>query len=164
MRDKKMAFPKNCIRVHGENIIVFDCGHGRIVHHAELLQMMERTRSLAQVKEAFPASRRNLLDVLNTFGFDFDQLLAEQFVEGLTDTKLVELHRVDEKWIANRRASLGQARQPGRPAANCSDQEVIRAYESAGSYAAAARSMKLDQRTFRRLYFLARSRTGQNIG
>ncbi|MFC4730222.1 hypothetical protein [Salipiger abyssi] len=164
MRDEKMAFPKNCIRVHGENIIVYDCGHGRIMHHADLLRAMERTRSLAQVKEAFPASRRNLLDVLTTFGFDFDQLLAEQFAEGLADTKLAELHTVDAKWIAKKRVSLGQARQPGRPAADRSDQEVIRAYESAGSYAAAARSMKLDQRTFRRLYLLARSRTGQNVG
>ncbi|SIS63366.1 hypothetical protein [Phaeovulum vinaykumarii] len=159
-----MAFPKNCIRVHGENIVVYDCGHGRIMHHAELLRAMERTRSLAQVKKAFPASRRNLLDVLNTFGFDFDQLLAEQFAEGLADTKLAGLHRVDAKWIAKKRVTLGQTRRPGRPATDCSDQEVIRAYESAGSYAAAARSMKLDPRTFRRLYFLARSRTGQNVG
>lgn len=156
-----MAFPKHCIRIHGENVIACACGEGQVVHHRELLQAIAQTRSLAQVKEAFPASRRNLLEVLSAFGFDFDQLLAEQFSEGLSNARLAEIHGVDAKWIAKKRTSLGQARLPGRPAAGCSDEVVIKAFESAGSYAGAARLLKLDQRTFKRLYLLARSRMDQ---
>ncbi|MPM18467.1 hypothetical protein SDC9_64878 [bioreactor metagenome] len=159
-----MAFPKHCIRIHGENVIAYACGEGQVVHHRELLQAIAQTRSLAQVKEAFPASRRNLLEVLSAFGFDFDQLLAEQFSEGLSNARLAEIHGVDAKWIAKKRTSLGQARLPGRPAAGCSDEVVIKAFESAGSYAGAARLLKLDQRTFKRLYLLARSRMDQESG
>ncbi|MER5173717.1 hypothetical protein [Thioclava kandeliae] len=156
-----MAVPKNCIRIHGEDIIVYSCGDGRIIHHREFLHAMVDSRSLAKVKAAFPASRRNLLEVLSAFGFDFDQLLAEQFSEGLTNTRLAELHGVDAKWIAKKRGNLGQASLPGRPAVDIPDEAVIDAYASAGSYAGAARVLKLGSQTFRRLYLLAASRTGQ---
>jgi|GEM_PF-6140009 hypothetical protein len=156
-----MAVPKNCIRIHGEDIIVYSCGEGRIVHHREILHAMVESRSLAKVKAAFPASRKNLLEVLNTFGFDFDKLLAEQFSEGLTNTSLAEIHGVDAKWIAKKRGDLGQASVPGRPALDIPDEAVLEAYASAGSYAGGARALKLGSQTFRRLYLLAASRTGQ---
>lgn len=156
-----MAVPKNCIRIHGEDIIVYSCGEGRIVNHREFLHAMVESRSLAKVKAAFPASRRNLLEVLNAFGFDFDQLLAEQFSEGLTNTRLSELHGVDAKWIARKRGYLGQASVSGRPAVDIPDEAVLDAYASAGSYAGGARALKLGSQTFRRLYLLAAFRTGQ---
>lgn len=155
-----MAFPKHCLRVVEDHVYVFVHGCGRAKHHTHLIQLMEQTRSLAAVRDRFPGSRKNLLNVLKHFGFDFDRLLAEQFAEGHPDTKLAELHRVDAKWIAEKRRSLGEASKTGRPAIVRPDEDVIGAYDRAGSFAAAARAMHLDLRTFRKLYLAARYRKG----
>ncbi|MEK0164626.1 hypothetical protein VWX35_16360 [Phaeobacter sp. A36a-5a] len=150
-----MAVAKNCLAVAGETVFIFANGEGEGVHHSELLDLMTSTRSLAEVRKRFTASRSNLINTLDHFGYDFNNLLKEQFQEGLRDAALAKLHGVDAKWIAEKRRSLGFASKPGRARIKFSTDKIMRAYEAAGSYVGAAALLGINRKTFKKLYLCA---------
>ncbi|GGG68684.1 hypothetical protein GCM10011415_14890 [Salipiger pallidus] len=147
-----MANARNYLAIAGENVFIFENGHGTGVHHSELLSLMAESRSLAEVKTKFRASRSNPIETLEHFGFDFDILLREQFREGHRDTTLAKLHRVDTKWIAEKRRSLGFSREQGRPPIDFTRDEILRARGTAESIVGAAEQLGIDRKTFSKLY------------
>lgn len=147
-----MAEAKRHLEVCGDFVVVFTDGEGHGVHHSELIDLMAHSRSLAKVRERFAASRSNLIETLEHFGYDFDALLQSQFREGFRDTALAKLHRVDPKWIARKREALGFPNAPGRSRVEFSPEQVRIAYDAAGSFAGAARLMGINRQTFKKLY------------
>lgn len=147
-----MANARNYLAIAGENVFIFENGHGTGVHHSELLSLMAESRSLAEVKTKFRASRSNLIETLEHFGFDFDMLLREQFREGHRDTTLARLHRVDTKWIAEKRRSLGFAREQGRSRVKFTPDEILRAFDTTESFVGAAAILGIDRKTYKKLY------------
>ncbi|ETX12003.1 hypothetical protein OCH239_18710 [Roseivivax halodurans JCM 10272] len=147
-----MADPKNYLAIAGDNVFIFVDGHGTGVHYSELLGLMTESRSLAEVQKRFAASRSNLIRILEHFGFDFDMLLREQFREGHRDTTLARLHRVDTKWIAEKRRSLGFAREKGRPRVEFSPDEILRAFDTTESFVGAAAILGIDRKTYSKLH------------
>ncbi|MBN7787696.1 hypothetical protein JYP51_22455 [Ponticoccus gilvus] len=57
-----MANARNYLAIVGENVFIFENGHGTGVHYSELLGLMAESRSLAEVKKKFRASRDLLLN------------------------------------------------------------------------------------------------------
>ncbi|NIY95228.1 hypothetical protein HC022_02875 [Salipiger sp. HF18] len=155
-----MAEAKRHLEVCGDFVVVFTDGEGHGVHHSELIDLMAHSRSLAKVRERFAASRSNLIETLEHFGYDFDALLQSQFREGFRDTALAKLHRVDPKWIARKREALGFPNAPGRSRVEFSPEQVRIAYDAAGSFAGAARLMGINRQTFRKLYADATEQMG----
>lgn len=147
-----MAEAKRHLEVCGDFVVVFTDGEGHGVHHSELIDLMAHSRSLAKVRDRFAASRSNLIETLQHFGYDFDALLQSQFREGYRDTALAKLHRVDPKWIARKREALGFSNAPGRSRVEFSSEQVRIAYDAAGSFAGAARLMGINRQTFKKLY------------
>ncbi len=147
-----MGAARNYLDIAGDTVFVFADGEAKGVHHSELLDLMRRSRSLAEVRKRFMASRSNLIETLDHFGYDFDTLLEEQFREGYRDAALAKLHRVDPKWIADKRQALGFPNALGRTRVEFSAEEVMRAYDAAGSFSGAARLLGVNRRTFRKLY------------
>ncbi|MCE8433519.1 hypothetical protein [Rhodovulum sulfidophilum] len=147
-----MAVPRNYQASSGDCIIIVSGERGERVHHAELLKMMMRSRSLAEVRRRFHGSRSNLLKTLAHFGYDFDMLLREQFQEGHRDAQLARLHRVDQKWIAEKRRALGFASHKGRPRVERSAEDVAQALHAAGSFVGAADLLSINRKTFKRLH------------
>lgn len=147
-----MAEAKHHLEVSGDFVIIFADGDGQGVHHSELIRLMTLSRSLAEVRKRFAGSRSNLIETLKHFGYDFDALLQSQFREGYRDTALAKLHRVDPKWIARKRETLGFSNVPGRSRLEFSAEQVRTAHDAAGSFAGAARLMGIDRQTFKKLY------------
>lgn len=147
-----MGTARNYLDIAGDTVFVFADGEAIGVHHSELLDLMRRSRSLAEVRKRFMASRSNLIETLDHFGYDFDTLLEEQFREGYRDAALAKLHRVDPKWIAGKRQALGFPNAPGRSRLSFSADQVKIAYDAAGSLAGGARLMGINRQTFKKLY------------
>ncbi|KEJ94964.1 hypothetical protein SAMN05444149_107142 [Pseudosulfitobacter pseudonitzschiae] len=150
-----MAVAKNYLEVAGDTVFIFFDGDGEAVHHSELINLMTSSRSLAVVWKRFRASRSNLIETLDHFGYDFDRLLNEQFREGYRDAALAKLHRVDPKWIADKRQALGFPNAPGRTRVEFSVDEIMRAYDAAGSFVGAAALLGINRKTFKKLYLWA---------
>ncbi|PTW47816.1 hypothetical protein [Rhodovulum kholense] len=147
-----MANARNYLAIAGENVFIFENGHGTGVHYSELLSLMAESRSLAEVKTKFRASRSNLIETLEHFGFDFDMLLREQFLEGHRDATLARVHRVDTKWIAEKRRSLGFAGKLGRSPIDFTPDEIAQAYDTTGSLVGAAELLGIDRKTYQKLH------------
>lgn len=147
-----MADAKNYLAISGDTVFIFSDGAGQGVHHSELIDLMNHSRSLSKVRERFAGSRANLIETLKHFGYDFDTLLEEQFREGYRDTALAKLHRVDPKWIARKRRELGFPNAPGRSPLEFSAERLRTAHGAAGSIAGAARLMGINRQTFKKLH------------
>ncbi|MDF2143285.1 hypothetical protein [Paenirhodobacter sp. CAU 1674] len=159
-----MAKPKNCLTVEGGMVCVWSDGIGQFVDHGELLTLMRGSRSLQVVGQRFRGSRRNILEVLMHFGFDFDQLLRAQFAEGLPDAQLMKIHGVGARWVSHKRRELGFSPGAGRPAAAIRDDEVLEACARAPSHAAAARLLQIDRKTFKKRLDQVRARESVATG
>lgn len=155
-----MANAKNHLAISGDTVFIFSDGAGQGVHHSELIDLMKRSGSLAEVRKRFVGSRTNLIETLEHFGYDFDALLQSQFREGYRDTALAKLHRVDPKWIARKREALGFPNAPGRSRVVFPADQVRMAYDAAGNFVGAARLMGINRRTFRKLYAHAAEQMG----
>lgn len=159
-----MAKPKNWLTIKGDMVCVWSDGLGKFVDHGELLTLMRGSRSLKIVRQQFRGSRRNILEVLMHFGFDFDQLLREQFEEALPDAQLMKIHGVGARWVSQKRRELGFSPGAGRPAAAIHDDEVLEAWERTQSYAAAARLLQIDRKTFKKRLDQVRARDNVATG
>lgn len=143
-----MASATNRLIAFDDDVCVFIGGFGRCFHNSELIELMKTSRSLVNVRQKFPGSRRNVIETLSHFGYDFDLLLREQFAEGLRDTELAALHGVDAKWCARKRKEFGIPPHRGRPKKKIPDEVLREAYQhSAGSRSGAARFIGVSRHT-----------------
>lgn len=156
-----MAWTKHWVKPIEDRLAVG--GHNHADFHApdEFLKIIRETRFLAALKAHFPAPRRQLIQALEHFGFDFMELLCTQIRDGKNDSELAALHVVDAKWIADIRGKLGIPSHRERPSRQVADEILRDAYANHKNYAGAARELGMDPRTFGRRYRAAVRRLAQ---
>ncbi|MCL6285742.1 hypothetical protein M3P21_19620 [Ruegeria sp. 2012CJ41-6] len=147
-----MPWSKNWVRVCKGQLYLGGEFRANPVDPIVFIQVMRQSRSLRTLKDAYPATARQLISALEQFGFDFTELLRQQFEEQKTDAQLAKIHAMDAKCIARIRADLQVPAIQGRPSLVTTREQVIEAYRKHKSYAGAARELGLDQRTFGKRY------------